>query len=83
VTVLHLDKNPAAIPTSGIKEGANRFDRSTVAADDPAQILGIYADAEKGTSVIPCLLDVYLVGMSDQTTKNELEKISHEKSELT
>jgi hypothetical protein len=83
MTVLHLDKNPAAIPTSGIEKGANRFDRSTIAADDPTQILGIYADAKEGTTVIPCLLDVNLVGMSDQTTKNELEKISHEKSELT
>jgi hypothetical protein len=83
LTIFHLDKNTAPIATGGVEEGADGFDRSTVPADDPTQIFGVYANAEQGTPVIPRFLDVYFVGMRDQTAENELKKVSHENFELT
>jgi hypothetical protein len=83
LTIFHLDKNTAPIATGGVEEGANGFDRSTVPADDPTQIFGVYPNAEEGTPVIPRFLDVYFVGMRDQTAENELKKVSHENFELT
>ena len=68
---------PPIVATGGIEEGADGFDGPPVAADDAAEIFGIYADAKKDAPVVAGFLDIDLIGVRNETVQNHFEEISH------
>jgi hypothetical protein len=76
--ILHFHKDALTLSTGCIEQRPNGLNRPTIAANDPTQILGVYTNPEKGTTLVGSFFHIHFIGMSHQTTQNKFEKISHE-----
>jgi len=77
-TILHFHKDALTISARGVEQRPNRLNRPTIATNDPTQILGIYTNSEKGTTLVGGFFHIHFLGMSHESTEDKFEKISHE-----
>jgi hypothetical protein len=65
------------ISARGIEQRPNCLNRPTIATNDSPEILGIYTNPKKGTTLVGSFFHIHFLGMSHQSTENKFEKISH------